>query len=292
MFDLPDAKRYEISALCAVFIALTLLSVRRADLHSRASSASTSSSPDPELTALFQARFKSDFAIEIPQPDTGAAPNTAHGTLATALPSDDGPGPNADEPEVEEHEFRLFAARPTKPATVAADDTTTTPLPAPAKIRIASPPPQDAGTGAFVVPRRPDSYYFADVPDAARREELKAAAVSGEDVRAWFAASGVWEGCRVPWKVRVVTNEGQVVGVNGQIDGGKKRTRKGKKARIAVRNKMRSIQAREEAKLKSAEEKEQHLAEKKKRLNREKKLKKREKERAKKAEKAVAAESD
>jgi hypothetical protein len=101
-----------------------------------------------------------------------------------------------------------------------------------------------------------------------------------------------WPGCALPWKVRTISAAGMrkevlvghpptLVTVEEKVH---KRTRKGKKMRIAIRKKLQASKEKEGEKERLAREKEEALREKKTRLNRERKikrLKKKAEERAK-----------
>ncbi|KAK7526457.1 uncharacterized protein IWZ02DRAFT_467907 [Phyllosticta citriasiana] len=219
--------------------------VRRDELHSPASS--LRSSPDPDLTDLFRAQLESRIELVDAQPQGVVQP--AHGA-------------NDEGSEEEELEFRLFAG-PTKSGGGDA-------APTAQKIRINSPDLENA-EGGFVKPNRPDSYYFAEVPSEELLRQLETAAVTGDQK---------WPGCALPWKAR------KALGISGGVStepAAAKKKRKGKKARIAIRTKLKARAEAKEAQEKAQAEKE--LAERAKRAkrNRDKKLKKRQRDKAKKA---------
>lgn len=163
---------------------------------------------------------------------------------------------------------------------------------------------EDLGPGSILRPRAL-SYFFAEKAEGRRKEELKYAAVSGEEVlrrreqRAW--------GLEVGWRVQVVRasisrkamskkSSNITTGADadckgaGDVVGRKKKP--GKKHRILLRQERRKIQAAEEAKRKQMEIKGEAENEKRIRLNREKKLKRRAKEKAEKAKKAESQGGD
>ena len=84
------------------------------------------------------------------------------------------PSPKAEGDGLEEYEFRLFS-EPSK------GENATSLGNGPQRIAIKSPPPIN-GNPEFVVPRRPNDYYFTGPLDATHSEELRAVAVSGEDI--------------------------------------------------------------------------------------------------------------
>lgn len=148
------------------------------------------------------------------------------------------------------------------------------------------------GEGAFVVPRRPDAYYFAGAPDAAALQRFRHAAVSPDHILADAGRRRCW-GLERPWRVVRVSVSGKVLkglmegpaqsdGVKEEEDA-KKRRRPGKKRRIILRTRAKAEKEKAEAARKFLEGKEEHLKAKKQRLNREKKLKRRAKDKEKKA---------
>jgi hypothetical protein len=148
--------------------------------------------------------------------------------------------------------------------------------------------PSAAGEGAFVVPKRPTSYYIAGDPDQASLDRFRHAALSSDYILA-DAKRRRW-GLEKPWRVTHITittsskhgRPGQpaAAGAPGESV---KRKRPGKKRRITLRVREKAKKEKEEAARKSLVDKEEHLAAKKKRLNRERKLKRRAKEKEKKA---------
>lgn len=176
----------------------------------------------------------------------------------------------------EEVEFRLFA-RPS-----ATNDKTTT------RIRIES-PSLDDGPAGLINPERPREYYFRDGLSPEGEHRLKIAAVSGEDVLA--RSHTKWPGCSLPWRVTTILSNGTPIQYpSAQSDAAKRKTRKGKKTRIAIRKKAVEERERKAKAEEGAAEKE--LAERAKRAkrNRDKKLKKRERDKAKKAAARTAGE--
>ncbi|KAI0119450.1 hypothetical protein F4814DRAFT_411923 [Daldinia grandis] len=153
--------------------------------------------------------------------------------------------------------------------------------------------PQNAGTeksgdGAFVVAKRPISYYLAGElpPEAANR--FRTAAVSAD----YLLQDAKWRrwGLGKPWKVTTITittnnrisAPGSSAGGNTTADVEKRKKRPGKKRRIILRTREKAKKEQEEATKQHTVKKEEHLKDKKKRLNRQKKLKRRAKEREKK----------
>lgn len=136
--------------------------------------------------------------------------------------------------------------------------------------------------------KKPRSYYFADEVTGEKEEGYAAAAVTAADVLGM--AKIPWPDCAVPWKVRKITPAGlkQIVllghprvsvEVEEQI---RKKTRKGKKSRIALRKKMQATNDKQAEQARLAKEKEEADREKRTRRNREKKVKRKAREQAKK----------
>ncbi|KAF2203686.1 hypothetical protein GQ43DRAFT_249917 [Delitschia confertaspora ATCC 74209] len=229
-------------------------SVRRNALHSPETS--PRSSPDPSFTELFRSRItQNEFSY------------------TNVEPINDGPFSDDDD----EAEIRLFAGPPSTTA------------PQALKIRVASPDMGDKEPG-FVVPNRPHSYYFSEL-DAQTKKEFEAVAVDGQTVIRW--SQEPWPGCAIPWKVKTISSnrikKSVLIGHPQKIIDvteaeNKKRTRKGKKMRIALRKKSQAASAKAEEGKRRALEKEETEREKRTRRNREKKVKKKAREKAKKAE--------
>ncbi|KAF4119626.1 hypothetical protein GMORB2_4535 [Geosmithia morbida] len=273
MFHIPDAKR-----------------IRREDLVSPDNS--DSDGDDDQIRAQLHAQLERTLGL-----DLGAHPLTPDSPPKPARQAEQeqgqGRGPNDDdgddrgERDADQagYDFCLFAGEEASANKVILEDDG-----------------GPKGEGAIIAPR-PSSYYVGAKLTA---EEKAAAAVTGDDI---LARSGwrAWS-MEMPWKVTHVTvtrKGGAVVGEHeAETDGtttGTRRTRVGKKRRIALRLRERAERSRlEEAARKEEEarkrlgEKEDHLREKKKRLNRVKKLRKRQKERERKiaAGEAVPDEAD
>ena len=183
---------------------------------------------------------------------------------------------DAVQSDEDEAELRLFAA----PANAA---------PATLKVRLSSPGP-DQGDGSGFLVKKPHSYYFADEPTSDEELALQASAVDGRTVLEM--ARQPWPACAMPWKVTTITKDGikkaVLVGhppMLATVDETQhKRTRKGKKARIALRTKKQANQSKQEERARLAAEKEAAEREKRTRRNREKKVKKKAKAQAKKTD--------
>lgn len=269
--------------------------VRRDELYGSSSEAGSYSQADAEEDAEVRAklneRLSSLLGLDL---SAAAAP-------ALKEPSQDvGRGPAAadqeeehEEQEEEEFEFRLFS--------------TSSKTAAPVKVVLTASDDEDAdlGDGAFTVPERPSSYYFAGEPTPEQLHMYRQSALAGDDIllgarkRAW--------GLERPWRIirigggpaksfkaaaaaaphsakgsKIVVTKGADVAPSTLIneeDEKLKRKRPGKKRRIAMRTKTKAEKEKREAAEKQKMTKEEHLKEKKKRLNREKKLKRRAKER-------------
>lgn len=118
--------------------------------------------------------------------------------------NDNAGGQRPDEGEKEAFEFRLFStstatARPTlstsqiNPGRAAEDPPPPAPPPPAStqqagtgngihRITIRSPTPPSLGTGGFLVPHRPQDYYFTGPPPASESQTYTTAAVSGQEV--------------------------------------------------------------------------------------------------------------
>lgn len=144
----------------------------------------------------------------------------------------------------------------------------------------------EAGSGGFVVPKRPLSYYVAERPSALDQQRFDAAAVSVEDIIE-DAGRRRW-GLEKPWRVTTIVLSAKQSGEarrpprDEAPEGPEKRRRPGKKRRIILRKRERARQEAAKAQQEEAErrrmEKEEHLKGKRKRLNRQKRLRRREKD--------------
>lgn len=167
----------------------------------------------------------------------------------------------------EEYDFCLFGGADAAPTKVILEDES-----------------EPQGEGGLVT-QRPVSFYVAPELSQEQRQQLKVAAVTGDEVLA--RSHGRWYSMELPWKVTHITTK-QKAGPRDQAtskddpDTVAKRRRPGKKRRVALRMKERAKKDKTQTAAKQQEEKEDHIKEKKKRLNRAKKLKRREKEREKK----------
>ena len=155
------------------------------------------------------------------------------------------------------------------------------------KIRIQTPPPDDTDPG-FVVPNRPQAYYFTGSISARDHENFEAAALSGQDVltRWCHLAPGngyVWKVRRIAMSTRQLHMlEDHAKVMHGDIPS--KHKRPGKKARVKARTKLAATKASQIHQQQADEMKEAAEREKRTRRNREKKAKKKQREKAKKAE--------
>jgi hypothetical protein len=221
--------------------------VRREDLYSPSSS--SRSTPDPELEQLFRDRIQLEFSA------------------ATEFDTSRELGDTAQGADVEEEvEFRLFA--PSSKATTNGHAT---------KIRIRSPSVDNRPPG-LIQPERAREYYFRDSLSPEAGEKLQVAAVSGEEVLA--RSKTPCPGRSLPWRVTTIAAEGTALVPSNlilpdQSDTMRKKKRKGKKARIAIRQKIAEDREKREKEKQAAAEKELADKIKKAKRNREKKLKKR-----------------
>jgi hypothetical protein len=223
--------------------------VRRDDL--RSPDESPRSTPDRDIEQLLRRRISAEFTFTTTEQDD----------VDDAVQSDE-----------DEAELRLFAA----PANAA---------PATLKVRLSS-PGLDKGDGSGFLVKKPRSYYFADEPTSDEELALQASAVDGRTVL--DISRQPWPACAMPWKVTTITKDGikkaVLVGhppMLATVDEAQhKRTRKGKKARIALRKKKQANQSKQEERARLAAEKEAAEREKRTRRNREKKVKKKAKAQA------------
>ena len=235
--------------------------MRRDEL--RSPDESPRSTPDRDIEELLRQRISTEFAFTTAQHDTA--------DIHDAMQSDE-----------DEVELQLFAA----PANTA---------PATLKVRLDS-PGLDKGDGSGFLVKKPKSYYFADEPTSDEELALQASAVDGRTVLE--LSKQPWPACAMPWKVQTITKDGHkkavLVGHPPALatveEKDHKRTRKGKKARIALRKKKQANQNKTAERARLAAEKEEAEREKRTRRNREKKVKKKAKAQAKKAESEGTAE--
>ncbi|KAF2734869.1 hypothetical protein EJ04DRAFT_534600 [Polyplosphaeria fusca] len=219
--------------------------VRRNELLSPAST--PRSSPDPEVTELLRARAHDELAFTFGDQTIEEVAND------------------------EETELVLFAS------TTDAQ---------PTKIRLPSLDAEGANAGFSV--KKPHSYYFADALGGQKKAELEASAIDATTIIE--LSKEPWPGCRLPWKSRTISASGMkkavLVGHPQALavveEKFHKRTRKGRKTRIALRKKLQASKERQEQATKAAMLKEDTEREKRARKNRERKFKKRERDRAKK----------
>ncbi|KAF1833163.1 hypothetical protein BDW02DRAFT_501354 [Decorospora gaudefroyi] len=223
--------------------------VRREELQSPASS--PRASPDPDLEALLRSKINTQFNFT----------TTKNSVEDVAYD------------EEEETELRLFA-------------TPSNATPQTHKIRLSS-PSADNGEPGFLV-KKPRSYYFVHEPTSKEEGAFRAAAIEGRSVLE--LSRQPWPGCALPWKVRTISSAGirkdvlvghppKPVTVEEKAE---KRTRKGKKARIAIRNKLQASKEKQAERARLAQEKEEAEREKRTRRNREKKVKRKARDQAKK----------
>ncbi|KAF3064806.1 hypothetical protein GL218_02540 [Daldinia childiae] len=257
MFDVPDAKR-----------------IRREELYN---SSSDEEAPhddqwDSTLREKLNAQFSGLLDLSLAADGDTRAQQVPESQIENAneTPRDED---NVEEPQEEAFTFRLF--RDEEPSR---------------KVVLK---PQNAGAeksgdGAFMIAKRPVSYYLVGELSPEATNRFKMTAVSADHLfqdakrRRW--------GLEKPWKVTTITittnnkisAPNSSVGKNAISDMEKKKKRPGKKRRIILRKREKAKKEQEEATKQQTVEKEEHLKDKKKRLNRQKKLKRRAKEREKK----------
>ncbi|KAF1944427.1 hypothetical protein EJ02DRAFT_100530 [Clathrospora elynae] len=227
--------------------------VRRDELQSPASS--PRSSPDPAFEALIRSKAYTEFAFTTTE-------DYVTSQVEDAVHSDE-----------EETELRLFAA----PANAA---------PQTHRIRLSSPGAGSREPGFLI--KKPRSYYFADEPTSEEETAFHAAAIDGRTVVE--LSKEPWPGCALPWKVRKLSPAGMrkevLVGYPRTLvtleEKTHKRTRKGKKTRIALRNKLQASKEKQSENARLAQEREKAVRERKTQKNRDKKVRQKAKQLAKK----------
>lgn len=304
MFELPGAKRFvshppeQSTCHPPPFPSLSLLKltipgsrVRREDLYNDDSASETDSRDEAvenELRGKLNAQLSGLLGLELDLaagPSNGEAddvqmtqPEDWNQAAATTIPAavKTAAAGGEEDPEELAFEFRLFRDEaPTHTVVIRENDDQA----------------GAAGKGAFVVPKRPTSYYIAGDPDQASLDRFRRAALSADYILA-DAKRRRW-GLEKPWRITHITIttasrhhqglDASASQVAAAPDGIAKRKRPGKKRRIILRVREKAKKEKEEAAKKTLVDKEEHLAAKKKRLNREKKLKRRAKEKEKKA---------
>ncbi|KAI9753024.1 MAG: alpha,alpha-trehalase nth1 [Chaenotheca gracillima] len=236
-------------------------SVRRADLNSPNASPEASSD-DEQLQSLLQRNLAKAFGTF----DTHDVPASSHDEEAAAA--------SVNQPD--EFEFQLFSRHAHgshEPGTQAQTEVES----ARKTIILRSPTPSSEEPG-FLVPRRPDSYYFTQPSIGNRRDELAAAALAGEEIMRMAKQPN--PGLFLPWRVKSIKVSNIRSSPPSPSDPEDRRRRPGKKRRIIIRKKFAAERARRARESATQAEKEAFGREKKTRRNREKKLKKKEKDKA------------
>jgi hypothetical protein len=246
--------------------------VRREDLYEPASddAVNRDEQVENELRAKLNEQLSGLLGFDFLSDEQTIVPQTQH--LEKVKDPGEATEPAApQEPEELTYEFRLFRnEEPTHTVVIEQDD--------------------DHADGprelAFVVPKRPISYYIAGEPEPDALERIRSSAVSAEYIME-DAKRRRW-GLEKPWKVTSITIKaahppGSQLASRACDATEGKRKRPGKKKRVILRTRDRAVKKKDEAAKRLLVDKEEHLKEKKKRLNREKKLKRRAKEREKKS---------
>lgn len=315
MFELPGAKRFVPPSLLRAriqpsqaqlrsvqFYSVQLanrhtpLSVRRSELFTRSSSSSRSPSPpDPELAEVYHARLASIYGLT-----TAVAPVVVdgRGRDGREQAEDNGAGErdirkgqkDNEEGDKEEgiFEFRLFSSLTPQPITLQDEDTS---------------------TGVFL-PGRDNRIFIVGRAQGEERRRFQHSAMRGEDVLT-RSRSRAW-GLEVPWRVAMITEgrrrrgdlegrtrrlgeelvlisgEGKRAGDIGERvigeEKGEKRRRPGKKRRIVLRMRAKSVKEAAERRRVEAAQRDEAEREKRTRRNREKKVKRKMKAKAKKGD--------
>ncbi|KAL9113897.1 MAG: hypothetical protein Q9227_002031 [Pyrenula ochraceoflavens] len=242
MFEFPKTKR-----------------VKREDLRDRSSSPSEASSPQGTDSVTYTEALKHRYgeAVHIPIAETVDA--NAASTVE-------------DDAEATSLEFRLFSGRAKHASSTPVKEQTSV-----ARINIRSPTPTAGGGGGFVNPHRPRSYYFTPSIDGCeKRQEYQVAAIDGRDL-CLRAKSTNWPGMHLPFRLIKLPPSSSVAPALKLGDSStsahvqRRRSRPGKKRRIAMRKR---------ATVQSAKIEEERM--KKTQKNSRKKAKKRERDKARK----------
>lgn len=168
MSELPECKRFGISTILAsssINHNDQLDSVRRSEIYSRSSSVESFTPDASELLLREQLeRAYINQQRDWSSSDNNEALQTAPGTTAVHPERDD----------LEAFDFRLFSKKfisnPSAP-----DEQVSR------KIILRSPTPINRSPG-FLIPRRPDAYYFTDVISATKQEQFESTIVTGEEI--------------------------------------------------------------------------------------------------------------
>ncbi|MDI1489666.1 MAG: hypothetical protein OHK93_000864 [Ramalina farinacea] len=241
-------------------------SIERTSLEIESSSTNSLEAEDTiaDIQLHYQQRLKSLY--EIPQDSAQIASATISNheeyTIVENTQNDDA------------FEFRLFASDSTKEP---AEHTITT-----SKIRLDSPGSGNDAPG-FVLPRRPESLYFAGEATGQKAQDYQYAAVTAEDVLKYATIKWV----RSLW---ADSSPRTIQAPKSTFDPKVRdhphsatRKRHGKKRRIVLRQRIVQAKEREAKARTSKEESTEAEKEKRNRMNRERKVKRRQKERDRKA---------
>ena len=184
-----------------------------------------------------------------------------------------------------ELDFRMFAT------SNQADESTSLKLGQKIRLRSRSVDNNNAG---FIQPQRDRGYYFAETTSATKRQQLEAAAVTGQNIIARSQSSRpgstyVWKILHLPpSSVREPLRKQQSLVFSKLTDDGDraKRKRPGKKYRIQLRTAQAALRKQRYTARAAAETKETAERDKRTRRNREKKVKKKMRDKAKKSNNA------
>lgn len=242
-------------------------SVRRSEIYSRSPSFESLTADPNELLQ----REQLERAYINQQRDWSLSDNNAEQLQIAAETIDVDHGKN----DPEAFEFRLFSKDPAPKSSASNEQVSR-------KIILRSPSPT-SGSPGFLIPRRPDAYYFTDVVSAEKQEQLESTTVTGEQIIKGL--KDTWRGFELPWRVTTILLA-QPKKLSETLQTGdetsSRRKKHGKKRRIAIRKRaamkeaMESSVRRRKAELETAEK------EKRTRKNREKKVKKRQRDKLKK----------
>ena len=146
------------------YLMLIWKSTRRSELRSEVSSTSSAEPEDASsgLHAQYQQRLKSLFDVAHDSSEKAAATSTPEGSETVENTED-----------AAAYDFHLFSAKQTHASVQRMN--------APSKVELRSPEPSN-GEPSFLLPRRPDSYYFSGEVSEKKAQEYQYAAITPEDM--------------------------------------------------------------------------------------------------------------
>lgn len=169
MFELPESKRFRISLALRTSRTnhdVDLGSVRRSEIYSRSPSFESLTADPNELLQ----REQLERAYINQQQDWSLNDNNAEQLRIAAETMDVDHGQN----DPEAFEFRLFSKDSASKSSASNEQVSR-------KIILRSPSPTNGSPG-FLIPCRPDAYYFTNVVSAEKQEQFESTSVTGEQI--------------------------------------------------------------------------------------------------------------